>query len=87
MAREATVADPVWGALEHGHPGAPHRVNLALGMCARISAREKFWGIPPLLVISPPLLPRGGGDISPPLELNYTVVLRRFQGIFKMKYT
>ena len=25
-----TVADPAWGALELGRPGAPHRVNLAL---------------------------------------------------------
>ena len=30
LARE-TVADPAWGALELGRPGAPHRVNLALG--------------------------------------------------------
>ena len=29
LARE-TVADPAWGALELGRPGAPHRVNLAL---------------------------------------------------------
>ena len=43
------------------------------------SARENFWGIPPTFGDIPPTFAPRRGDISPPLELNYTVVSRCFR--------